>query len=163
MGQLTKDLIENLRQGGDAARDSLFRASELLRKTRSTGFTPCFLDLVHEKVTDAEVVALVDALANFYENETLAPSRRGAVRILASDTDTDAKEQLVRELHLTLTVHRQISADLYQLLLGLSDSEEKVYPADSDSVGVRSISQVQINVEAASDYLYNRHGIRVPW
>jgi len=159
MGQITKDLIHQLSQGGEPARASLFRVSELLRKVFSTGFQPCFPELVHEKPTNAEISSLIAGLADYYETESLASKRREAVRVLACDTEIDVKDKLVRELHLALSVHRQISGDLYQLLFALERSGERVY--DEDKSG-RCIGEVQENVDAAANYLLG-HGIRVPY
>ena len=159
MGRVTRELIQKLFSGGEPARESLSRVSELLRKISSTGFTPCFSELVDEELTDGEGTELVNALKEYHDNETLDHPRRYALRTLASYTNADMRAQLTKELHLVLCDHRHVSADLYELLLGLEDSGEQIYESDN---GSRSIADVQTNVEAATEYL-NGHGIAIPF
>ena len=159
MGELTKHFIVLLEGGGEPARQVLQQVGELLRKVWQPGFTPFGETLQQEEITAEDAVRLRDALTVYYTSESDVSARRTAVSILAKEGRPELREQLVAELRNLLTEHRVLSRELFQLLLGLEDIGESVYP---QGVRVREVTAVDINVKAASDYLV-KQGILVPW
>jgi len=61
-------------------------------------------------------------------------------------------------LHICLEVQRVIGWDIFQLLLALEELGEQIFPPEKTS---RSLTDLEENVEMASDYL-QRVGINVP-
>jgi hypothetical protein len=159
VGTVLRALIAKLEQGGSEARESLFEASELLRKASSRGFRPTLTHVEQEEIAPNEISDLKIALADYYENEKSAWHRRRALTILAMERvgHPDLRTQLVSELHLALQAYRVVSVELSELLLALDDIGEL---GNVDLPGTPL--EHQRNAELAAAFLRGQ-GIVVPF
>ena len=158
MSKRVRIVIESLERGGMGARDVLVDAHELLRTAWVHGYRSPFPDLEEERITSAEANELRRALADYCASETSGSHRRFALANLARTSGYDLRKQIAAELHICLEVQRVIGWDIFQLLLALEELGEQIFPPEKTS---RSLTDLEENVEMASDYL-QRVGINVP-
>jgi hypothetical protein len=158
MGQLVTSLIARLKADDPHLRRDLWMISDLLRKAWSQGFHSGFDEVDSEEISSEEAVELREALLDAFHRASDKAESRPFLDTLAAAHERSVKDELVKELHLTLEMHRVASARLWAALRGLDDVGEKVFERSESS---RGIDCVEMNIRAAERYL-RKQGILVP-
>lgn len=133
--------------------------SDLLRKVWSQGFHSGFEEIDSEEIASDEAVELREALLDAFYRASNESEARPLLHTLAAAHEKSIKEQLLRELHLALQMHRVASARLYTALRSLDNVGEEVFERSESGQG---LVHVEMNIRVAERYLH-KHGILVPW
>jgi len=158
MGELVRSLIARLKADDRQLKEDLWMVSDLLRKAWSREFHSGFEEIDSEDISSAEAVELREALLDAFHRAADRAESRPLLHTLATAHERTIKDDLVRELHLSLEMHRAASARLWAALRGLDDTGEEVFEQSEPSVGLDCVER---NIRAAERYLRQR-GIVVP-
>lgn len=159
MAELVKSLIARLRADDPSLRQDLWMISDLLRKAWSRGgYRSCFNEIDSEDISTEEALELREALLDAYHRASKSTDSRRLLDTLAAANEKSIKDQLLKQLHLALEMHRTASALLWASLRGLDDVGENVFEPSEQTLG---LNQVEMNIRTADRYLRN-HGILVP-
>ena len=132
--------------------------SDLLRKAWAREFHSGFDAIDTEDISPEEALELREALLDAYYRASNKTNSRRLLETLATANERSIKDELIKELHLSLEMTRAASALLWASLRGLEDVGENVFEPAETSLG---ITCVELNIRAAERYLHNR-GILVP-
>lgn len=160
MAKLVQSLIDRLRADDVTLRQDLWMISDLLRKAWSRGEYRSGLDEIDsEDISTEEASELREVLLDAYHRASVKTESRRLLDTLAAAHEKSVKDQLVKELHLALEMHRVASSLLYAALRGLDDVGETVFERSESS---RGLPLVEMNIRVAERYLLDR-GIVIPW
>ena len=158
MSDLAKSFIARLRAGDPTLRGDLWMISDLLRKAWTPEFHSGFDEIDSESISTDEALELREALLDAYHRAPNQTASRRLLDTLATAQETSIRDDLLKELHLALEMHRSARALLWATLRGLDDIGEHVFDLSESS---RGLDTVELNIRAAERYLRNR-GILAP-
>lgn len=114
MAKLVQSLIDRLRADDVTLRQDLWMISDLLRKAWSHGEYRSGLDEIDsEDISTEEASELREVLLDAYHRASAKTESRRLLDTLAAAHEKSVKDQLVKELHLALEMHRVASRLLY--------------------------------------------------
>jgi hypothetical protein len=161
MGALTQEIIRKLNEakGVEDLGDSIWMASDLIRKASSSAYRSGFEAIDRENVTEAEAEEIQDALLRALPRNTNPRWVAGILSALSSSRDPSLKQLWVDYLAKYLEQMKAANGVVHTALGALHDLGEPVF---ENNFSGRSVTEIERNVDRAQRYLHER-GITVPW
>jgi hypothetical protein len=159
MGELTRRVLNEINNAEEVGEmvDCIGIASDLIRRSFSTGYQSGIEDIDKEEVGDNERTQLQDALLKALPRSMDPQHVCPILHALKGTSDPTLKPLLVEYLANYLRLLKGSNAVVFTILLALSDLGEPIFVGKKSRCSI----DIEINVQEAQNYLLRR-GIKVP-